>query len=113
MARFVRIASLHEIPEEGRRTVEVSGAQVTLIRRGTRVFALRNRCPHANGNLGEGEVMGDTIVCPLHRWKFDLESGATPRDRRMRATVYPVRIDRDEVLIGLTDDDPTHRMDHQ
>jgi nitrite reductase/ring-hydroxylating ferredoxin subunit len=41
-----------------------------------KIFAIANSCPHLgtpleNGRLGEGS----TIVCPLHKSAFSLESG--------------------------------------
>lgn len=44
-----------------------------------KIFAIANSCPHLgtpleNGRLGEGS----TIVCPLHKSAFSLESGNFP-----------------------------------
>lgn len=91
---------LTDLADGGRRHVLVGGVEVTVIRRGDRCFALRNQCPHANGRLGDGVLEGDSIVCPLHRWKFDLADGSTRRDRRMKATIHDCRIDGDRVVVG-------------
>lgn len=91
---------LAELKDDGRRHVVVDGVEVTVIRRGDRCFALRNQCPHANGRLGDGQIEGDSIVCPLHRWKFDLATGSTKRDRRMKATIHACRIEGDTVFVG-------------
>ncbi len=34
-----------------------------------------NACPHASGNLSAGPIHRHTVVCPVHQWKFDLDSG--------------------------------------
>lgn len=81
--------------------VEIPGGEVTLIREGDRCFALLNRCPHANGRLGDGRIVAGTIVCPLHQWSFDLATGATRRDRRLKADVFPVTIEGGEVFVDL------------
>ena len=70
MTRIETVARLSELPDGGRVHVEVDGRELTVIRRGERVFALRNRCPHANGRLGDGALVGDCIVCPLHQWRL-------------------------------------------
>lgn len=89
-----------EFADGSRRHVVVDGVEVTVIRRGERCFALRNQCPHANGRLGDGVIEGDSIVCPLHRWKFDLSNGTTKRDRRMRATIHECRVEGDRVIVS-------------
>jgi len=33
-------------------------------------------CPHLGGPLSEGKLEGETVVCPCHASRFDLESGA-------------------------------------
>jgi nitrite reductase/ring-hydroxylating ferredoxin subunit len=95
------------LAEGGRLTVAVDGEEVVVIRHQGRLHALRNRCPHANGRLGDGAVRCDPepgsrprIVCPLHQWAFDLETGATRRDPRLRAVIHPVRTVDDRILVA-------------
>ncbi len=39
-------------------------------------YVVQRRCPHRNADLGEfGQIDGDNLVCTLHGWRFDLESG--------------------------------------
>ncbi len=37
--------------------------------------ALDARCPHANGPLDGGKLGEGTVVCPWHRFEFDLKTG--------------------------------------
>ena len=32
-------------------------------------------CPHKNANIPDDAIEGMILVCPMHRWKFSLESG--------------------------------------
>ena len=41
-----------------------------------RAYAVANACPHQGNPLAEGEVLGTTLVCAFHGWRFDLETGA-------------------------------------
>jgi UDP-MurNAc hydroxylase len=50
-------------------------------------YLVERYCPHRNADLSVfGEVEGETLVCTLHGWKFDLETGAclTAADRKLR-----------------------------
>jgi UDP-MurNAc hydroxylase len=39
-------------------------------------YVVQRRCPHRNADLSVfGEIEGDNLVCTLHGWKFDLETG--------------------------------------
>lgn len=40
-----------------------------------RLFATANRCPHRQGPLAEGLVGRNSVICPLHAHRFDLETG--------------------------------------
>lgn len=50
-------------------------------------YVMERYCPHRNADLSVfGEVDGTTLVCTLHGWSFDLESGRclTAADRHLR-----------------------------
>jgi nitrite reductase/ring-hydroxylating ferredoxin subunit len=73
---WARVASLSDLPESTSKVVYAGGEQVALFNIGGRLYAVANRCPHANGPLAEGEVDGTTVTCPWHASRFDLETGA-------------------------------------
>ena len=39
------------------------------------LFALGDRCSHAEASLSEGEVFGTEVECPRHGSAFDLSTG--------------------------------------
>ena len=101
MSDFHAVCSLDDIPVGGRRSVDVAGEEVTLLRLGDEhVVALANRCPHQNGRLGDGPVVGGQITCPMHQWRFDLRTGVTRRDRRVVARLYRVRVEGASVAVA-------------
>jgi nitrite reductase/ring-hydroxylating ferredoxin subunit len=75
MAEFVRVCREDQVAEGQGRAVEVEGLRIAVFKDGGRFFALLGRCPHENGPLGHGWVEEGEAVCPLHRWRFKLESG--------------------------------------
>ena len=42
---------------------------------GDKLYECQRYCPHAYGDLSKGEVVDNTIICPLHTWAFSLEDG--------------------------------------
>ena len=48
---------------------------VLLVKRGERIFAITETCPHLGGPLSEGKLVGDAIQCPWHNSELALEDG--------------------------------------
>ena len=97
---WTRVGRLADLDERGRTLVRVEGAEIALFRVDERVYAIHNRCPHRAGPLIRGFVEpGPAVRCPMHGWRYDLATGES--DRPARATVYPVRVDGDEISVLL------------
>ena len=75
MARFVEVCGADEVEEGRALAVEVDGLRIAVFRDGGTFHALLGRCPHANGPMGHAWVEDGEAVCPLHRWRFKLQSG--------------------------------------
>lgn len=74
-AAWTRVASLDELPAGASRVVYFQGEQVALFHTKAGVFAVGNRCSHANGPLADGAVEGTVVTCPYHSTQFDLATG--------------------------------------
>lgn len=70
--RWLRV----ELGSDGRAVAKASGQEIAVFRVGAELHAVANACPHAGNPLVEGEVLGRTLVCAYHGWRFDLETGA-------------------------------------
>lgn len=65
---------------EGQPTLaEVGSIPLLLLRRNGRVIALANTCTHRGGPLHEGQLEGETIICPWHRSAFRIDDGQVVR----------------------------------
>jgi nitrite reductase/ring-hydroxylating ferredoxin subunit/uncharacterized membrane protein len=73
---FTPVLKESELPEGGVRRVEIDGSGVLLSRtRGGGICAISATCNHFGGSLEQGEREGDTVICPLHKSRFDLCTG--------------------------------------
>ena len=75
MADHVRIAAIADLPEGRGVRVDVAGHRVAVFRIGDDVYALGDRCTHAEASLAEGELFDLEVECPRHGSAFDLETG--------------------------------------
>lgn len=89
------VTSIESIPPGEGRTFEIKGQQIAIFRgRNGQVYATEAECPHKLGPLADGLLGGSTLVCPLHSWKWDLNTGDVLQgDCPLR--IYPVRVEAD------------------
>jgi nitrite reductase (NADH) small subunit len=100
-ASWVRITECANIPHKEGRAAKVGNREIALFNLGDRFLAVDNVCPHEGGPLCDGIVAGDTVVCPLHAWKVDLETGVVLRPATAAACVrtYATRVEDGVVLV--------------
>jgi cytochrome P450/nitrite reductase/ring-hydroxylating ferredoxin subunit len=66
-----------------------NGVDLVLLRTAAGVRAFEGRCPHQGALLGEGEIVGDKLVCRNHRWRYSVNDGARDGGPQCLAS-YPV-----------------------
>ena len=72
---FTAVAGTADIPPDSVKLVEVGGRSILLVHNEDRIFAVENRCSHAEEPLACGRVKRGWIACPAHGARFDLETG--------------------------------------
>lgn len=70
-------------------------------------YACDNTCPHKNDNVLARGLIGDhkgelMVACPMHKKAFSLKNGACLNDPDYSVQVYPVRLEGDRVMLGLS-----------
>ena len=82
--------------------VEVNNKKITLAKYKNKLFACTHLCPHASGVLADGyiDVIGN-IVCPVHRYKFNLLNGRNTTGEGYYLKTYPVKINDAGIFIGF------------
>lgn len=99
MSQWVRIGKLSEMPTEGTaKAFELPGTTICMARVNGQLAALNDVCPHQGAPLSEGAIEDGRLVCSWHGWSFDPETGAELRNPLGSATVYPLRVDGEDVL---------------
>ncbi len=72
---WIAIAELETLPRGRGVKVEVGEHTVALFRIEDDVYAIGDRCSHAEASLAEGEVFDTDVECPRHGSEFSLISG--------------------------------------
>jgi nitrite reductase (NADH) small subunit len=98
---FVDVAALEEIPANRPVIRTVGDRKITLCRTVSGIHALDNTCPHRGGPLGEGDLIGEEIVCPWHLWSFDVRTGHCPGSTEVGVAAHDVKVEGSRVLVRL------------
>ncbi|HXN30476.1 MAG TPA: nitrite reductase small subunit NirD, partial [Polyangiaceae bacterium] len=106
--RWVRVASVADVPPDGGIAVRYGAAQLALFHLASRGqwYAAQNMCPHRREMVLARGIVGDQagapkVACPLHKKTFDLESGACLSGDPLEIATFPVRIEGDDVWVEL------------
>jgi nitrite reductase/ring-hydroxylating ferredoxin subunit len=85
--------------------VEVKGKRMCIAKFHDQAFAFSHKCPHAGGILADGHIdaLGN-VVCPNHRYKYDLKNGRNISGEGYYLKNWPVEIKENGVYIGIEQD---------
>jgi nitrite reductase (NADH) small subunit len=100
---WVKAAYISDIPLREGRAVQVASREIAIFNLGDRFLAIENRCPHRGGPLADGIGSGSAVVCPLHAWKFNLDSGkgVSAASQLSCVRTFPTRVERGVVLVEM------------
>ncbi len=102
MGEFVPVARVSEIPDPGKKLVEIEDRLVAIFHVNGQFFALDDVCTHDGGPLAEGELDGYQIICPRHGARFDIRTGEALTMPATEPTVaHEVKVEGDTVLVRL------------
>ncbi|TXC70279.1 Rieske 2Fe-2S domain-containing protein [Sphingomonas ginsenosidivorax] len=76
MTDFILVAGVADVPPDTHTVVTVAGRSILIVHHDGGLFAVENRCSHADQPLDCGRIRWGWIACPAHGAKFDLASGA-------------------------------------
>jgi nitrite reductase/ring-hydroxylating ferredoxin subunit len=101
MPHRIRICSVHEFAPGSRRIVAINTFEEALvINHHGKFYAISNSCPHEGAALQRGIIEGNAIYCPLHRWGFDLTTGAYIESKpSLCASIYRVEVNGDDLYL--------------
>ena len=104
MPDFVPVAKVSEIPELGRKLVEIDDRLVVVFHAGGSFYAIDDVCTHDGGPLGDGVLDGFAVACPRHGARFDIRDGRALSMPAIHATqAHEVKVEGDQVFVRLTD----------
>jgi nitrite reductase/ring-hydroxylating ferredoxin subunit len=96
------VARASELAQGQLKPVVVDGIEMIVYRVGARVCAAQRRCLHQGADLADGLLSRGAIVCALHGWRFDAETGVHEMSSENCLVTYRAWIEGDEIMIDTT-----------
>jgi nitrite reductase (NADH) small subunit len=117
----IAIGDLSEFADQDHRILAVGALEVGIFRRGKKLYAYENRCPHYGGPVCQGKIFNrvvetlasdqssigltfakdENLVCPWHGYEFNLVTGCHPGDPRLKLRALDVRVDKGQVYLRV------------
>lgn len=101
MLNFCTVAKKQDIKPGSAKSFQLKGLSVAVYNCGGKFCATSNICQHEGGFLAEGELTGNVIMCPLHGWEYDVETGECLTAPGADLRTYPVRIVGEEIQVAV------------
>lgn len=98
---MIPAAKVSEIPNFGKKVIQVSGRDILFINIKGSIFAVENECPHQSSPLTAAVVKDGYIACPRHGYRFSLVDGSCGEHPEFTLKTYPLQISGDDILIDL------------
>nr|AEH76924.1 Rieske 2Fe-2S family protein [Bradyrhizobium sp. JS329] len=97
---WVAVAGLADVPKGEIREVLFDGGVIAIAHTESGFFAFDNNCAHMGVSLAQGALCGDVVICPLHKWSYDLKTAVMTYPQAGRPfSVFPLKIVNDQLLV--------------
>src|SRR5579871_627039 len=94
------VAKLSEIAPGTTRRVVVDSVEILLCNLDGTIYAIEDVCTHDGGPLDQGELEGESVVCPRHGATFDVRTGdALTLPAVVPLMTFEVSVEGDDVFV--------------
>jgi len=106
---YVRAVGKAEVPVGKMKSVKLEGKEILIANVNGNYYAIGNRCTHAGGDLSQGVLEGNVVICPKHHAKFDLTTGKVVSHPKIGflhpkakdEPAYQVRVEDENIMVKL------------
>jgi nitrite reductase (NADH) small subunit len=93
------VARLEEIPNLGKKKIELNGEEILLINMKGTIYAVEAECPHQGAPLSGAILKESYLACPRHGYRFELKDGSCKDFTEYKLKTWPVRIENGEIIV--------------
>ena len=99
---MVLAAKLSDLPDWGKKLVQVEGQSILLVKTKGVVYACERECPHQGAPL-EGAFVKEAgkLSCPRHGYRFSLADGSCAEHPECTLATFPVQLNGDDIVLDV------------
>ena len=83
--------------------ITVNGKKFCAVKLEDEVVITQAYCPHAGAGLSGGWCKEGKLICPFHRYEYDLKTGRGAAGQGDYIDIYPTEVRDDGIYVGLKD----------
>ena len=99
--RWYKVGELSDYSEPGIKKVIAGNKSICVVHYQETIYALGSKCPHAGFDLSRGWCSEKKLICPIHRFSYDLETGKGSPGQNDFVESYRVKIDNGSIYVGM------------
>jgi nitrite reductase/ring-hydroxylating ferredoxin subunit len=80
------------VPQKQIKTLKLNEQKICLTRNEETFFAFELLCPHRKADLSKGLINNEEVICPLHEYRFDLNTGQVRNAQCQDLRVYKTEL---------------------
>jgi len=81
--------------------VKVNGKDICLVGYEGSIYAVGASCPHAGADLSDGWCREGKLICPFHRYSYNIKTGKGSPGQNDYIDSYPVKVRDDGIYVGM------------
>jgi nitrite reductase/ring-hydroxylating ferredoxin subunit len=97
--KWYRIPDIEDLNKPFIKKVKIADKSICIVGYNGELFAVSSVCPHQGFDLSSGWCENGKIICPLHGYSFDLQTGKGSEDY---LKTYAVKIQDNSVYVGIS-----------
>ncbi|MFK2825745.1 Rieske (2Fe-2S) protein [Bacillus sp. B190/17] len=113
----VSICPANELTPGCRKIVTIDSLPIVIVNMDNQLYAFLNMCPHQGAPLECGSISGvmmspephqyeygrhnEVVRCPLHGWGFDMKTGVSLFDPKLKIKTFQVKEENGSIVLLL------------
>ncbi len=101
MLEWIKVTENMPVKEAFIQKIKAGKYNLCLVGFEGKIYAVSAKCPHAGGELAGGWCENGQIICPLHRYQYNLETGKGTTGQGDYIDTFPVEVRADGVYVQV------------
>ena len=99
---YVKIASTDDVSPNSMKRAEIKGQKILLANVKGTFYAIGDVCMHRGCRLSNGELEGESVICPCHGSTYDLKTGNfTKGPTKKGEPKFDLKVEGKDVMINI------------